>query len=114
MLVCLLMKKQFIFTVVKYPLISVGFISGIFESPTPETVKMLSKPLPMQIICDQVREPGNLGAILRVAVGAGCEKVLLTKGQYNIYGENTILRKINKLCFTGWELLTYLLTMKPN
>lgn len=57
-------------------------ISGIFETPNPDNVKSLSKPLPLQFICDNIRVPGNLGAILRVAVGAGCEKVLLTKGTY--------------------------------
>lgn len=36
--------------------------------------------VPVTIICDNVREPGNLGAILRVAAGAGCERVILTKG----------------------------------
>ncbi|KAI8435138.1 hypothetical protein MSG28_003515 [Choristoneura fumiferana] len=60
-------------------------IIGIFETPTPETVKMLSQPLPIHFICDQVREPGNLGAILRVAVGVGCEKVLLTKGCVDVW-----------------------------
>nr|XP_021189626.2 rRNA methyltransferase 3, mitochondrial [Helicoverpa armigera] len=55
-------------------------IFGIFETPTAENVKSLSRPLPLQFICDNIRVPGNLGAILRVAVGAGCEKVLLSKG----------------------------------
>ncbi|XP_063359560.1 rRNA methyltransferase 3, mitochondrial [Cydia amplana] len=65
-------------------------IFGIFETPTPQTVKMLSKPLPMQIICDQVREPGNLGAILRVAVGSGCEKVLLTNGCVDVWDHKVV------------------------
>lgn len=52
----------------------------MFQTPTVENVKMLSRPLPLQLICDNIRIPGNLGAILRVAVGVGCEKILLTKG----------------------------------
>ncbi|XP_047988576.1 rRNA methyltransferase 3, mitochondrial [Leguminivora glycinivorella] len=65
-------------------------IFGIFETPTPQTVKRFSKPLPMQIICDQVREPGNLGAILRVAVGSGCEQVLLTKGCVDVWDHKVV------------------------
>lgn len=49
--------------------------------PTPEQIRRFSKPLPLQFLCDNIRVPGNLGAILRAAVGVGCEKVLLSKGK---------------------------------
>lgn len=65
-------------------------IFGIFETPTAENVKRLSKPLPIQFICDNVRDPGNLGAILRVAVGVGCEKVHLTKGCVDVWDPKVI------------------------
>ncbi|NWQ82273.1 MRM3 methyltransferase, partial [Columbina picui] len=57
---------------------------GIFSKP--DHTKMsypaaqLSRSLPLLLICDNIRDPGNLGTILRSAAGAGCEKVLLTKG----------------------------------
>ncbi|XP_045693297.1 rRNA methyltransferase 3, mitochondrial isoform X2 [Phyllostomus hastatus] len=44
----------------------------------PET--RLHHELPLLLICDNLRDPGNLGTILRSAAGAGCSKVLLTKG----------------------------------
>ncbi|XP_007485796.2 rRNA methyltransferase 3, mitochondrial isoform X1 [Monodelphis domestica] len=59
-------------------------IMGIFAKPDhvkmkyPET--QLEYSLPLLLICDNLRDPGNLGTILRSAAGAGCQKVLLTKG----------------------------------
>lgn len=59
-------------------------IMGIFAKPDhvkmtyPET--QLRHTLPISLICDNLRDPGNLGTILRSAAGAGCSKVLLTKG----------------------------------
>ncbi|NWR84673.1 MRM3 methyltransferase, partial [Furnarius figulus] len=57
---------------------------GIFSKP--DHAKMsypaaqLANSLPLLLICDNIRDPGNLGTILRSAAGAGCEKVLITKG----------------------------------
>ncbi|KAM5273790.1 rRNA methyltransferase 3, mitochondrial [Ctenodactylus gundi] len=59
-------------------------IMGIFAKPDhvkmtyPET--QCHHSLPLLLICDNLRDPGNLGTILRSAAGAGCRKVLLTKG----------------------------------
>ncbi|XP_030633916.1 rRNA methyltransferase 3A, mitochondrial [Chanos chanos] len=36
--------------------------------------------VPLSLICDNIRDPGNLGTILRCAAAAGCDRVLLTKG----------------------------------
>ncbi|XP_063809839.1 rRNA methyltransferase 3, mitochondrial [Pseudophryne corroboree] len=59
-------------------------LMGIFRRPDhvkmkyPET--QLKNTIPLSLICDNIRDPGNLGTILRCAAGAGCNKVLLTKG----------------------------------
>ncbi|NXT61740.1 MRM3 methyltransferase, partial [Chaetops frenatus] len=57
---------------------------GIFSKPDPAKLSypaaQLASSLPLLLICDNIRDPGNLGTILRSAAGAGCEKVLLTKG----------------------------------
>ncbi|KAI5611147.1 rRNA methyltransferase 3A, mitochondrial [Silurus asotus] len=36
--------------------------------------------VPLFLICDEVRDPGSLGTILRCAAAAGCDRVLLTRG----------------------------------
>ncbi|KAM4648597.1 rRNA methyltransferase 3, mitochondrial [Amazona ochrocephala] len=57
---------------------------GIFSKPDHSKMSypaaQLISSLPLLLICDNIRDPGNLGTILRSAAGAGCEKVLLTKG----------------------------------
>ncbi|NXC42673.1 MRM3 methyltransferase, partial [Penelope pileata] len=53
---------------------------GIFSKPDPAKMSYPAAQLPVVLICDNIRDPGNLGTILRSAAGAGCEKVLLTKG----------------------------------
>lgn len=59
-------------------------IMGIFAKPDPTEMKFpetqLDQSLPLLLICDNLRDPGNLGTALRSAAGAGCSKVLLTKG----------------------------------
>ncbi|XP_026757932.2 rRNA methyltransferase 3, mitochondrial [Galleria mellonella] len=65
-------------------------IFGVFDIPSPDNVRSFSRPLPLQFICDNIRVPGNLGAIFRVAVGAGCEKVVLTKGCVDIWDPKVI------------------------
>ncbi|XP_044286342.1 rRNA methyltransferase 3, mitochondrial [Varanus komodoensis] len=59
-------------------------VLGIFSRPDHSKMTYPEvKPqhvLPLSLICDNVRDPGNLGTILRSAAGAGCSKVLLVKG----------------------------------
>ncbi|XP_040280713.1 rRNA methyltransferase 3, mitochondrial [Bufo bufo] len=59
-------------------------LMGIFGKPDHVKMKFpdvqVQNSLPLSLICDNIRDPGNLGTILRCAAGAGCSKVLLTKG----------------------------------
>ncbi|GLV46216.1 uncharacterized protein CBL_09989 [Carabus blaptoides fortunei] len=67
-------------------------IMGIFKTPNLTDISQkASSTIPLKIICDNIREPGNLGAILRASVAVGAEKIILTKGCVDIW-EPKVLR----------------------
>jgi len=51
---------------------------GIFNIPDQPCVS--ENPLPVTVICDQIREPGNLGSLMRNSAAAGVSKIILTTG----------------------------------
>lgn len=44
--------------------------------------------LPITLICDNVREPGNLGSILRIAAAIPVERVILLAGNLFLFIQN--------------------------
>lgn len=65
-------------------------IMGVFKTPKVEEYQV-ADPLPLTIICDNIREPNNLGAVLRICSGVSCEKVFLSKGCVNLW-DTKVLR----------------------
>lgn len=55
-------------------------VMGFFKIPDTEAMEPSPNALPLTIICDNVREPGNMGSIMRAAAGVGCQKLILVKG----------------------------------
>lgn len=53
---------------------------GIFEMPTIDYSKVRQNAFPITIICDNIRDPGNLGAVLRTVTAVGALQVILMKG----------------------------------
>jgi TrmH family RNA methyltransferase len=45
---------------------------------------------PLILILDGLRDPGNLGACLRVAAGADCRQVVLTPGSVDLYNPKVV------------------------
>ncbi|XP_041851267.1 rRNA methyltransferase 3A, mitochondrial [Melanotaenia boesemani] len=57
-------------------------VIAIFSRPDPSRLNFAnrSQSVPLSLICDNIRDPGNLGTMLRCAAAAACHNVLLTKG----------------------------------
>ncbi|XP_060114999.1 rRNA methyltransferase 3, mitochondrial [Heteronotia binoei] len=95
-------------------------VIGIFSRPDHAKMTYPKVPqehrLPLSLICDNIRDPGNLGTILRSAAGAGCERVLLLKGCVDVW-EPKVLRagmgahfRLPILSSLDWEVVpNYLL-----
>uniref|UniRef100_A0A1B6KI39 tRNA/rRNA methyltransferase SpoU type domain-containing protein n=1 Tax=Graphocephala atropunctata TaxID=36148 RepID=A0A1B6KI39_9HEMI len=54
-------------------------IIGFYGIPKEEEINT-SDTIPVKILCDNVRDPGNMGSIIRVAAGVGCTQLILMKG----------------------------------
>ncbi|KAJ8959964.1 hypothetical protein NQ318_009397 [Aromia moschata] len=65
-------------------------LMGIFKIPDANNVKSAAD-FPLTIICDNIREPNNLGSVLRICSGVGCKQVILTKGCVNVW-DTKVLR----------------------
>ncbi|XP_061538698.1 rRNA methyltransferase 3A, mitochondrial isoform X1 [Phycodurus eques] len=68
-------------------------VIGIFSRPNASRLNFAASKhsVPLSLICDNIRDPGNLGTMLRSAAAAGCHQVLLTKGCVDIW-EPKVLR----------------------
>ncbi|KAG8293745.1 rRNA (guanosine-2'-O-)-methyltransferase activity protein [Homalodisca vitripennis] len=55
-------------------------IIGFYGIPKEEDINT-SDTIPVKVLCDNVRDPGNMGSIIRVAASVGCTQVILMKGQ---------------------------------
>lgn len=64
---------------------------GFYKISPSKKVKPARNSVALTVVCDNVREPGNIGAVIRVAAGVGCRKILLTKGCVDVW-DSKVLR----------------------
>ncbi|HIC90444.1 MAG TPA: RNA methyltransferase [Anaerolineae bacterium] len=97
------------------------------DTVTPQgIVAVVSQPMPTLghlsdfiLILDQVRDPGNLGTILRTAAAAGVEQVLITPGSVDPYSPKVVRAGMGAhfrlaICAnTTWEQVASHLTDRP-
>ena len=60
-------------------------IMGVFERPSNQDIAnspfcLKENKLPVTLICDNIRDPGNLGSIIRTSAAVGIEKIICVKG----------------------------------
>ncbi|XP_061684369.1 rRNA methyltransferase 3A, mitochondrial isoform X2 [Syngnathoides biaculeatus] len=68
-------------------------VLGIFSRPDASRLSLAASQhsVALSLVCDNIRDPGNLGTMLRSAAAAGCRQVLLTKGCVDVW-EPKVLR----------------------
>ncbi|PBC29340.1 RNA methyltransferase protein [Apis cerana cerana] len=93
---------------------------GIFKTPDINNNIPDNNALPLTIICDNIREPGNLGSIMRVATAVGCEKLIIMKGCVDLW-DPKVLRsaagthfQLPILAFPTWDEISSLITKDSN
>lgn len=57
-------------------------IMGVFKKPSMDQIEIqrTGDTIPVSVILDNVRDPGNMGTLIRTAAAAGCSQLLLSKG----------------------------------
>jgi TrmH family RNA methyltransferase len=62
-------------------------VLAVFPFPT---VELLAVERPLIVVADRMSDPGNLGTLLRVSVGAGANAVYLTEGTVDPYNPKVV------------------------
>ncbi|MFL5760402.1 MAG: TrmH family RNA methyltransferase [Thermomicrobiales bacterium] len=62
-------------------------VMAVVPIPMPKIPKV---ELPLVVVADQIRDPGNLGTLLRVSVGAGADAVVLREGVVDPYNPKVV------------------------
>ncbi|XP_043115109.1 rRNA methyltransferase 3A, mitochondrial [Puntigrus tetrazona] len=69
-------------------------VIAIFSKPDASRLEfpkeMRLQSVPLFLLCDNIRDAGTLGTVLRCAAAAGCERVLLSKGCVNAWGPKVL------------------------
>ena len=65
-------------------------IMAAFSKHDIQAGAVASSPVSLSLICDNVRSPDNLGAVIRVAAAAGARQILLTKGCVNAWSPKVV------------------------
>lgn len=65
-------------------------IIGIMDQVDEPSAEMLSSDLSLILVADQVRDPGNMGALLRIADASAVDCFILTRGSVDLYNPKVV------------------------
>src|SRR5206468_1111920 len=74
-----------------------GGLVAVAQRPRKTFADLKLSACPLLAVVDQVGKPGNLGAIIRSADGAGVEAAFVTDSVIDIYGPNVIRASIGTI-----------------
>jgi len=87
-------------------------VMAIFAMPRPDTCSFAQRvTVPITVICDNVRDPGNLGTIIRTCAAVGCDRLVAMKGCVDIWDPKVIRSgmgghfRLPILNDIGWETI---------
>lgn len=85
-----------------YEVVTDGIFKEVADTQTPQgimgvvnrleysLIDILAKPTPMLLLLEDIRDPGNLGTIIRAAEGAGVSGIILNRSCVDIYNPKVI------------------------
>jgi len=65
-------------------------IVGIMEQVDSDYSELISGDISLLLVADQVRDPGNMGALLRIADAAGVDGMVMTAGSVDLYNPKVV------------------------
>jgi TrmH family RNA methyltransferase len=65
-------------------------IVAVFQAPTTDLGRLELPPTPLVAVVERVEKPGNLGALLRSADGAGVDAVIVADPVSDVWNPNTV------------------------
>jgi TrmH family RNA methyltransferase len=74
-----------------------GGIVGVAKIPRRDIYKLQLSKNPLVLVVAGVEKPGNLGALLRTADGAGVEVVIVCDGEVDLYNPNVVRSSLGAL-----------------
>jgi RNA methyltransferase, TrmH family len=69
-------------------------VCQMVDMPTDEALASTPR---LVVLCDQVRDPGNLGTVIRCADGFGADAVLVSRDSVDVYNPKTVRATVGSL-----------------
>ena len=65
-------------------------VVAVVATPTTELADLVLRPYPLVVVAEAIEKPGNLGAIIRTADGAGADAIIAADPRTDLFNPNAI------------------------